>query len=162
MPTIRPELVRGLALLGIFLVVIISSDVLFPYAIKHSEYGVVSFDRLEQNPEPFEGKKISSQVTVTQVIDNSTYIISDDGIDAILVVSHTLGTLQRGERVYIRGTSWILTNNSIVVDEFYILNYTSSLIRSIPGIIIFLVLFFSVFKIDFKKGAFVSRRSQSA
>ena len=162
MVQIRPELARGVAVLAIFIVVILSTDLLFPYPIHQSEYQVVDIARLKQDPAPFEGKNISSQVRIISALGNGTYIITEKGNNVTLLVPVSLGSLKTGDLVYIRGISWVQTNNSIVVRQFYVLDYNSSLIRSVPGIVIFVILFFSVFTFDFKRLAFVRRNRQSA
>lgn len=159
---IRPELVRGVTVLAIFMLVILSTDLLFPYPIRQSEYQVVDIDRLKQDPTLFEGENISSQVRIISDLGNGTYIITTKGNNVTLFVPVSLGSLKTGDLVYIRGISWIQTNNSIVVHQFYVLDYNSSLIRSVPGIVIFVILFFWVFTIDFRQLAFVRRNRQSA
>ena len=162
MVQIRPELVRGVIVLAIFIAVILSTDILFPYPIRQSEYQVVDIARLKQDPVLFEGENISSQVRIVSDLGNGTYIITTKGNNVTLLVPVALGSLKTGDLVYIRGTSRVQTNNSIVVHQFYVLDYNSSLIRSVPGIVIFVILFFSVFTIDFKQLAFVRRNRQSA
>ena len=159
---IRPELVRGVTVLAIFMLVILSTDLLFPYPIRQSEYQVVDIDCLKQDPTLFEGENISSQVRIISDLGNGTYIITTKGNNVTLLVPVSLGSLKTGDLVYIRGISWIQTNNSIVVHQFYVLDYNSSLIRSVPGIVIFVILFFWVFTIDFRQLAFVRRNRQSA
>ena len=162
MPKMRKELVRGIAALIIFLMVIIASDISFPNAIKQSNYVAIGIEKLNQNPAPYEGENISSQVRIISDLENGTYIITEKGNNVTLIVPVSLGPLATGDLVYIRGISWIQTNNSIAVHEFHILDNNSSLIRSVPGIVIFVILFFSVFTIDFKQLAFVRRNRQSA
>ncbi len=159
---VRPELIRGIALLAVFVVIIISSDTLFPYAIQQSEYVVVSVEQIKQNPTPFEGRNISSQVTITSIIDEGVYLVISKDYEIILTLSSSFGSVSPGERVYIRGVSWIQTNNSIAVHEIYVLDYNSSLIRSAPGILLFIIIFFSVFKIDIKQIAIVRRKAHNA
>jgi len=158
MHPIRTELKRGLALFILFLALILASSTLFPYAIKQSEYAVVSIDRLKENPVPFEGENISSEVTITSILENGTYLFTERGVTVILIIPSSLGSLEVGDQVNIRGTSWILTNNTIIVHELYVRDYNSSPIRSVPGIILFAILFFSVFRIDLSRLAFVRRK----
>ena len=76
----------------------------------------------------------------------------------ILLFPSSVGVPREDDRVMFRGISWIYSNNSVLVHEFYTLDYNSSLIRSIPGILLFLVMFFTVFTIDLNRLAFVTRR----
>lgn len=75
-----------------------------------------------------------------------------------LVFPSDLNSPMVGQRILLRGTSWLHSNGSILVHEFYALDYSSSIIRSIPGIILFIVIFFMIFKVDFNRLAFVSRK----
>ena len=67
--------------------------------------------------------------------------------------------VKSGDRVIFRGTFY---NTSVVVNEFHILDHESVIIHSIPGIILFVVMFFYVFRIDLRHLAFVPRRKRDA
>ncbi len=154
----RPELLKGLTVLCIFFTVIVSTELLLPYPIEHARYTSIDIRKIIQNPIPFEGHEISSAATVSTVITNESFSIAEVAEGVILVFSSSVGHPREGDRVMFRGTSWIHLNNSILVHEFYTLDYNSSLIRSIPGILLFLVMFFTVFTIDLNRLAFVTRR----
>ena len=162
MSRIRPELIRGTALLTIFLALIISNSFLFPYPIKRSEYHHVSIDAIMLNPSLFEGSKISTEIVILSLSSSNTtyFATTEDGVNATFSSGLELPPI--GTRILIRGVSWIETNNTISVDEYYAMDYSSSIIRSIPGIILFVILFFSVFRIDFKQLAFVKRSEEHA
>jgi hypothetical protein len=159
---LRPELLRGLVVLGIFFAIIVTTDLLLPYSFEQSGYTVVDIRRLQEGPLPLEGREVSSSATITAVFDNGTFYTAEVEEGASLIFPSSIGPPSVGERVLFRGTSWIATNNSILVHEFYALDYNSSLIRSVPGIILFIVMFFIVFKIDLRRLAFVVRRSEDA
>jgi hypothetical protein len=161
-PRVRPELLRGLVVLGLFFALIITTDLFLPYTFEQSGYTVVDIKKLEENPLPLEGREISSSATITAVVDNGTFYTAEVEEGATLIFPSAIGPPSVGERVLFRGTSWIGTNGSILVHEFYALDYSSSLIRSVPGIILFIVMFFMVFKIDLRRLAFVVRRSEDA
>ena len=78
--------------------------------------------------------------------------------DIILVFPSSVGHPREGDRVMFRGISWIHSNNSVLVHEFYTLDSDSSKIRSILGVLLFLVMFFTVFSINLNRLAFVTRR----
>lgn len=158
MPRIRPELVRGLAVLGIFIVLIVSTDLLFPYSFEQVGYTVVDIRRLNENPLPLEGLAISSSATIVSAVSNGSYYFAEVSDGVTLVFPSTVGHPEEGQRILLRGTSWLHSNGSILVHEFYVLDYSSSIIRSIPGIILFIVIFFMIFKVDFNRLAFVSRK----
>ena len=113
---------------------------------------------MNENPLPLEGHAISTTATVISVTDTGSYysVVVSEGATLVLPLNMTppLG----GQRLLVRGTSWLHTNGSIFVHEFYALDYSSSLIRSVPGIVIFVILFFMTFKIDFRKLAFTERK----
>ncbi len=158
MKRLRPELIRGLAVLGIFCVLIVSTDLLFPYYIEPAGYTVVGIKRLNENPLPLEGSAISSSATVISVIDQGSYHSADVAEGVTLVFPSTVDPPEVGQRILFQGTSWLHSNGSILVHEFYALDSSSSIIRSIPGIVLFTVMFFWIFRVDFKRLAFVSRK----
>ena len=158
----RPELLRGLTVLGIFLAVIISTELLLPYPIEHARYTSIDIRKIIQNPIPFEGQEISSAATVTAVTSNESFSIAAIAEGVTLIFPSSVGHPREGDRVLFRGISWIHANNSVLVHEFYTLDYNSSLIRSIPGVLLFLVLFFMVFTIDLNCLAFITRRRRNA
>jgi len=154
----RPELLRGLGVLGIFFAVIVTTELLLPYPIEHARYTSIDIRKIKQNPVPFEGQEISSAATVSAVLSNESFSIAEVAEGVILVFPSSVGHPGEGDRILFRGTSRIHSNNSILVHEFYTLDYNSSLIRSIPGILLFLVMFFTVFTIDLNRLAFLTRR----
>ncbi len=157
MPQIRPDLLRGLAVLGIFLALVVSTDLFFPYSFEQAGYTVVDIRRLNENPLFLEGSALSSSATVVSVIDLGSYYSVEVSEGVTLVFPSSLGHPEEGSRILLRGISWLYSNGSILVHEFYALDYSSSIIRSIPGIFLFIVMFFIIFRIDFKRLAFVSR-----
>ncbi len=154
----RPELLKGLTVLGIFFAVIVTTELLLPYPIEHTRYTSIDIRKIIQNPVPFEGQEISSAATVSAVFSNESFSIAEAAEGVILVFPSSVGHPIVGDRVLFRGTSRIHSNNSILVHEFYTLDYNSSLIRSIPGILLFLTMFFMVFTINRDSLAFVIRR----
>ena len=158
----RPELLKGLTVLGIFLAVIVTTELLLPYPIEHAQYTSIDIRKIKQNPVPFEGQEISSAAIVSAVISNESFSIAEVAEGITLVFPSSVGHPREGDRVLFRGTSRIHSNNSVLVHEFYTLDYNSSLIRSIPGILLFLVMFFTVFTIDFNRLAFITRRHRNA
>ena len=158
MKRLRPELIRGLAVLGIFFVLIVSTNLLFPYSFEQAGYTVVDIRRLDENPIPLEGSAISSSATVLSVSDQGSYYSVEVSEGVTLVFPLTLGPPEEGQRILIRGTSWLHSNGSIHVNDFYALDTSSSIIRSIPGIVLFIVMFFMIFRVDFNRLAIVSRK----
>jgi hypothetical protein len=154
----HPELLRGFTILGIFLAVIISTELLLPYPIEHAQYTSIDIRKIKQNPVPFEGHEISSAATVSAIISNESFSLAEVVSGVILVFPSSVGHPGEGDSVLFRGTSWIYSNNSVLVHEFYTLDSNSSKIRSIPGVLLFLVMFFTVFTIDLNRLAFVIRR----
>ena len=158
MKRLRPELIRGLAVLSIFFVLIVSTDMFFPFSVGQAGYTVVDIRRLDENPLPLEGSAISSSATVISVTDHGSYHSAEVSEGVTLVFPSTMTPPVEGQRILFRGTSWLYSNGSILVHEFYALDYSSSIIRSIPGIVLFIVLFFMIFKVDFRRLAFVPRK----
>ncbi|MBA7592544.1 hypothetical protein ES708_34731 [subsurface metagenome] len=158
MKRLRPELIRGLAVLGIFFVLIVSTDLFFPYSFEQAGYTVVDIRRLNENPLPLEGSVVSSSATIISVTDQGSYYSAEVSEGVTLVFPSSMNLPEAGQRILLRGTSWLHSNGSILVHEFYALDYTSSIIRSIPGILLFIVMFFVIFKVDFNRLAFLSRK----
>ena len=158
----RPDLLKGLTVLGIFFAVIISTELLLPYPIAHTRYTSADIRKIIQNPIPFEGHEISSAAAISTVISNESFSVAEVAEGIILIFPSSVGSPGEGDSVLFRGTSWIHSNNSVLVHEFYTLDSDSSKIRSIPGILLFLVMFFTVFTIDFNRLAFVTRRHRNA
>ena len=154
----RPELLRGLAVLGIFFAVIIFTELLLPYPMKHTRYTHIDIRKVKESPVPFEGQEISSAATVSAVISNESFSIAEVVEGVLLVFPSSVGVPREADRIMFRGISWIHSNNSVLVHEFYTPDSNSSKIRSIPGILLFLVMFFTVFTIDLDCLTFVTRR----
>ena len=165
MPEVRQELVRGIAVLILFVALIIPSSVLQPYPVSASEYIHVDLERVRQDPSLVAGLNISSSATVKSllVMKGASFVFTEENI-TLIVRTDDLNThpLASGDFIYFRGTLHTEPSLSVDVHEFYVLDLTSSIIRSVPGIILFIVLFFFVFTIDFKRLAFVPRRRKGA
>jgi hypothetical protein len=160
MKRVRSELLQGLTVLGIFFVLIISIDFLYPYSYDPTGYTVVGIQRLNENPLPLEGAAISTSATIISVANHGSYFSAETTEGTTLIFPSPLLSPEAGQRILIRGTSWVHTNGTILVHEFYALDYSSSLIRSVPGIILFVIMFFMVFKIDSGRLAFVGRKEE--
>jgi hypothetical protein len=165
MPQVRPQLVRGFVVLLLFIALIIPSSLFQPYQISTSEYTHVDLRRVRQDPPLVSELNISSSATVKSLlvmngeslvftVENVTLLISTDDL-----ISEPLSS---GDFIYFRGTLHTEPSLSVDVNEFYVFDRSSSIIRSIPGIILFIVMFFSIFTIDLKHIAFVPRRRDDA
>ena len=165
MPRVRPELIKGLGALGMFLALIVVTSVLLPFPITQSNYTFVDLSRVEQNPLPFNERNISSRATVVSILvmGGQSFVFTIENVPLQIDTFEAI-TLTHGDRIFFRGTLHTHNQSSItvIVHEFYVLDYNSSIIRSIPGIILFIVMFFLVFTIDFKHLAFLPRRSRDA
>jgi hypothetical protein len=151
-------MLKGLIVLGIFFAVLISTELLLPYPIEHTRYASVDIRKIIQNPIPFEGHEISSAATISTVTSDESLSVVEVAEGIILVFPSSVGHPREGDRVMFRGISWTYSNNSVLVHEFYTPDAISSKVRSIPGVLLFLVMFFTVFTIDFNCLAFVIRR----
>ncbi|MFW9808591.1 MAG: hypothetical protein ACFFE6_04330 [Candidatus Thorarchaeota archaeon] len=162
MERIRPELLKGLGILSLFILLTITTSLFIPYPISTSEYTFVDLDRVKEDPSTFNGVNISSTAIVesTFYLKPTTFVLTLE--DVSLQIRHGLDDwpdIEMGDWLYVRGT---YRNGSVQVHEYYVLDYSSSIIRSIPGIILFVVMFFRIFTIDFRSFAFVSRRHNDA
>jgi len=168
MKRIRPELVKGVSVLVLFLMLTITISIIHPIPISQSEYKHVDLDRVSLNPLPFDELNISSSAIVESVIViwPIAHVITMEEVDLQirLGVSVPPPELTQGDRISFRGTVRTINESIYIVQlhEFYILDSSSSIIRSIPGIFLFAVIFFFVYTIDFKRLAFVPRRKTNA
>jgi hypothetical protein len=165
MPQVRPQLVRGFVILLLFIALIIPSSLFQPYPISTSEYTHVDLRRIRQDPPLVAELNISSSATVKSllVMRGQSFVFTVENV-TLLIRTDDLITepLSSGDFIYFRGTLHTEPSLSVSVNEFRVLDRTSSIIRSIPGIILFIVMFFFVFTIDLKRLAFVPRRHEDA
>ena len=161
---LRPQLGKGLVVFTCFLLMIIANDILFPDPLILSEYWPVSADRLLQNSQDFEGVKVSFGVVVSEITDNITeftYLAStEEGVN--LLIPKSLGMLDVGDDILLRGISYLHSAGYIEVIEIYVTDSIGPILKSIPGIISLIILFFLIFTFDFQKLAFVPRSDQNA
>ena len=165
MSRIRPELTKGVAVFGLFLILVVMTSYLQPHSLPISEYTFVDLERVSQDPLLFDQVNISSTATVESVILGMPpyYVITLEEVD-LQYLPYLRPNLESGDRIFLRGTVYISNRSRpiVVLHEFYILDYSSSIIRSIPGIILFVVMFFLVFTVDFRRLAIVPRRRNDA
>ncbi|MFW9845093.1 MAG: hypothetical protein ACFFEV_10990 [Candidatus Thorarchaeota archaeon] len=154
----RPELIRGLVVLFAFFALIVSTELLFPYSFEQEGYTVVDIRRLDENPQILEGVSISSSATIISVSSQTFYHSAEVVEGVTLVFPPTMTPPVVGQRILFRGTSWLSTNGTILIQEFYALDTNSTIIRSIPGIILFFFMFFMIFAVDIKRLVFVSKK----
>jgi len=157
---------RGLIGFILFLSLIISTEILLPYPFEQSGYTVIDLRTAKRNPTPLDGLNVTSTATITEIryLYPITFIfVEEEGVRLFYRgLLHDLVNLTANDTIIFRGTLHIVSDNLtpiyIGIREVYVLDYGSSLIRSVPGIILFVVMFFMVFTIDFKRVAFVLRR----
>ena len=165
MPQVRPQLVRGFVVLLLFIALVIPSSLLQPYPISTSEYTHVDLRRVRQDPPLVVELNISSSATVEFIfaMRGQSFVFTVENVTLVIRTDDLISKpVSSGDFIYFRGTLHTEPSLSVSVNEFHILDRTSSIIRSIPGIILFIVLFFSVFTIDLKRLAFVQRRREDA
>jgi hypothetical protein len=168
MKRIRPELVKGVSVLILFLMLTITISIIHPIPISQSEYKHVDLDRVSLSPLLFDELNISSSAIVESVIViwPIAHVITTEEVDLQirLSVSEPLPELTQDNRISFRGTVHAINESLFIVQihEFRVLDSSSSIIRSIPGIVLFVVMFFVVYTIDFKRLAFVPRRKTNA
>ena len=168
MKRIRPELTKGVSVLVLFLMLTITISIIHPVPISQSEYKHVDLDRVRLNPLPFDGLNITSSAIVETVIViwPIAHVNTAEEVDLQIRFSVSVPPpeLTQGDRISFRGTVRAINESIFIVQlhEFHILDSSSSIIRSTPGIVLFVVLFFFVYTIDFKRLAFVPRRKTNA
>lgn len=153
----RKELLAGFSAFVVFLVLVVSFSYMFPHSTEQAGYTVISINRLEEDPLPLEGANISSSATVIQIDDSGLDIVAEIGEDTVLVFRGSAGHPEVGDRILLRGVSWVATNGSITVHQFNVIDPNSSLVRSVPGIAAFVLLFLVTYTVDAGRIAFVRR-----
>ena len=157
MPILRPELARGSAVLLVFLVFIVGYSALGPLTIQTTEYAYINLYSLSEAPAAYEGMRISSAATVSSALTNASGSFIETAEGVMLFLPLSIDAPPVGQRIMFRGVSNYVSDGVVTVHEVYELDYNSSPIRSIPGILLFVILFFVFFTIDFRQLAFVRK-----
>lgn len=122
-----------------------------------AEYTWVDSHTLIENPSLYENRKVTTHVTITNVVHEGNVSFHDSKEGITLVLFSHVSPPSIGDSVLVRGILRFNITPQIEVVEFYVMDEYSSLLRSIPGILLFAILFFSFFKIDFRKLVFTTR-----
>lgn len=132
-------------------------------SLTETTYTLVDATYLFGNPTLFESEKISTSVTIkSQYQENTTYHIYSTDEGFLVRCPSTLPELQPGDHVAIRGVSEIIAHNEVDVQQLEVIYPSVSIIRSVPGFILFLVLFFWMYRFDFRLMKFVRRHEQDS
>jgi hypothetical protein len=130
--------------------------------IVDSRFQEVDLNNLVNNPENYEEKEISFSEQILNINFNSTtnnYILTTDR--GLILLIPSIEGLNTGMQAHFRGKSLQISMGYIEVYDFH--NAISiSILLSVPGILVFILLFFSVYKIDWKHLSFISRREENA
>ncbi|MBD3159512.1 MAG: hypothetical protein GF309_12030 [Candidatus Lokiarchaeota archaeon] len=154
----------GITVMLSFLLLVAMTSVFLPQQINTTEYHAVDSTQLLTNPGDYEDRKISISVTIADVDDQTNpegqLLETTKGLHVFL--SSSLGEVAVGDHISLRGISRLSSVGYIEVTELYIHDYpidgvSRSLLHSIPGIIMFVALFFAIFTFDRDRFAFVSR-----
>jgi hypothetical protein len=155
----RYELFRGIIILLGLVGFIILSDLIFTDYFSTSDYASVKPEVLINNPEEYEDVLISTIVRVESVQNHSSEFYLVETIEGITLLSPVeLGGYNQEGDVVLRGRSHLASTGYVEVSEFYILDSSAAIMRSIPGLLVFIVIFFLIFRIDIGDLAFVPRR----
>lgn len=160
---IRTELKKGITVLILLLLVVLITETFSPDPIQTSEYVQVSSIRVRDNPSLYEGKKITITINVisVEVFDaQHNQISSTESI--MCLYPNNFETVQSGERLIIRGICRIESLGYVEVTDTYSIDILSSPIRSIPGIILFAILLFYVYRFEVREFVFLPRRTEHA
>ena len=127
-----------------------------------SRFQEVKTSNLLTSPKKYEGKEISFGEQIKLIIFNystNDYILqTEKGLKLIIL---SIDILNVGVQAYFRGKSYLVSKGVIEVYDFHVRN-NNSIILSFPGVVVFILLFFSVFKIDLKRLSFISRKEENA
>lgn len=135
--------------------------VLFEYitlpSLISTEYQSVSRLQLLNHPENYEGLNITTSFTIQDLIPfNSSHFFAE-GQDHFLLLCPDNSSLDIGHSIALRGISFLLSFGYILLVDYHSFRSTPYY-YSIPGIILFLFLFFVTFRIDFSSLTIFPRR----
>ena len=148
-------------LLALVLLIVMTSSlgsIYMPSPIE-TAYTRVEARVLSANPSQFEGRRVSLGVTISRSPDpvsgNTTYNV-EEGFS--IECSEALGHLRVGDAVALRGVCRLETLGVIIVEELHVSDELNPLLRSALGLVLFVVMLFSLFRFDLKRIAFIPRR----
>jgi hypothetical protein len=160
-----PNLKRRIAATVLFLLLTCLTSVFLPHQINSNEYQNLDSSVLLASPAAYERCKVSIGVTIVDVDEQSNLQgqLLETTQSFNLFLPKSLGSVTVGDHVSLRGVSYVSSRGYIEITEFYIHDYpidgvSRSLLHSIPGILVFVAIFFAVFRFDLGKLRFVSRR----
>ncbi|MFW9851116.1 MAG: hypothetical protein ACFFF4_18470 [Candidatus Thorarchaeota archaeon] len=121
-------------------------------------YTYVESHFLLDNAHDFEGIRISTTVTILSIKQSSNvstrYSVEED-FD--IVLTNEFDLLEPGTNVILRGICYIETSGFIDGEEIYVSNGMSSILRSIPGILLITLVLFRYYRFSVKKLSFIPR-----
>jgi hypothetical protein len=161
---IRDDLRNGLIAFLCFLALIVATDYFLPFQLDIFEYRLVSLEDIAENSGEFEGELVSTsaRISATNVSLSESVYYANTSEGVILLIPFSLCQLEAGDRVNVRGKSLLESMGYIEVYEIHVADQIGPILRSAPGIVAFVILFFIFFKIDFDNLAFVPRRDSYA
>ncbi len=163
MARVRPELLKGLAALLCLLLVVVVTETITPDPFQLTQYTQINPNRIRENPAHYEGMQVSLSVWVNSTQDYDTeHVLVNTVEDIPLLYPTDLDSVDQGDRLLLRGVSRVESLGYIEVVDAYILDTTSSPIRSIPGIILFVMFLFYVYRLDVRRLVFLPRRDSDA
>ncbi|MFW9919813.1 MAG: hypothetical protein ACFFED_09455 [Candidatus Thorarchaeota archaeon] len=130
--------------------------------------GITSFQEIDEcylagHPDMFEGARVTIRMKIASLIqenESHLYYISNEGTH--LVCSFEIQQLHQGDSVVVRGVSWIVTKGYILVTELKVNDSLVSLRWSIPGVLLFIVLFFRMYRFSRSGMCFLRRDNSNA
>jgi hypothetical protein len=123
-----------------------------------SKYQDVYASDLINFPDSFEGEEVAFKEKIRSLFYNftlSSYILETQ-LGLILRITSIQG-LRNDTWFFFRGKSNLASLGYIQVYDFYFRN-NNPVIYSFPGIILFIIIFYKIFKIDWKNVSFSARR----
>ena len=154
----RPACEGLLALVVLIVMTSLLGSIYIPSPVE-TTYLRVEAHVLSANPSQFEGRRVSLGVTISRSPDpvsvNTTYDV-EEGFS--IECSEALGHLRVGDVVALRGVCRLETLGVIIVEELHVSDELNPLLRSALGLVLFVVMLFSLFRFDLKRIAFIPRR----
>jgi len=161
----RPTLRNGVIVFSCFILLLFTVGAAFPYQINLTEYSHVDSIRLVTNPADYEGEKISIGVQIEEVLntsqENGTFAATEEGL--VIKIPPSVDSPSVGNHLEIRGISYLSSHGYIEATQVYVRDYpfpyvSRSILHSIPGILAFVAIFFTIFRFDMEQFRLVSRR----
>ncbi|MFW9975132.1 MAG: hypothetical protein ACFFDQ_07710 [Candidatus Thorarchaeota archaeon] len=153
----RSDLILGVTAVSILIITSLALGSIY-IGPETDSYRYVDSLTLAQNAQDFEGARITTSLTLLFVLshssENTTYQ-TDSGFK--LASFNDSIPLGNGTIIEVRGISRVFSLDVFIAAEIHIHDPYSSPLRSLPGIVIIVLLLVKIYRFDYRKMSFTLR-----